>query len=194
MNIGQAPVWGLGRSLALEHPDLWGGLIDLDNTDSGADMELLTASCSRGGEPVATRGQCYVPRLARWTAVAGNPRPEFRPDATYLITGGLGGMGLRVARWLVERGARHLLLLGRSGLPPRASWKRLSGDASPDSAKISAILALERLGANVHLGSVDIAEGSEVAAVLEQFAAEAWPPIRGVFHLAGVLRIDSPAI
>ncbi|MBI4658056.1 MAG: SDR family NAD(P)-dependent oxidoreductase [Verrucomicrobia bacterium] len=191
LNIAQAPMWGLGRSIALEHPHLWGGLVDLDIEPSVADIEMLSRILMEDdaeNQFVVREGQCYVPRLAPLNI---NPKPTeaaaaFRSDATYLITGGLGGMGLEVAQWLVQRGARHLLLLGRSALPPRVSWRELAADASPASAKIKAVLALERLGAHVHLASADVSEEGDVSAVLQRFHAEAWPPIRGVFHLAGV--------
>ena len=74
-------------------------------------------------------GERYVARLVRRSAGRGLS-DQFIPraDGTYLITGGLGGIGLATARWLVERGARHLLLLGRTALPPRQAWQSLDAD------------------------------------------------------------------
>ncbi len=99
------------------------------------------------------------------------PPPAIRPDATYLITGGLGGLGLQVADWLVRQGARNLALSGRS---------------TPSEAAQRAIEAMERQGARiVHFGS-DVACASDVQRLIERIRQEL-PGLRGVFHLAGVL-------
>ncbi len=94
-----------------------------------------------------------------------------RPDSTYLITGGLGGLGLVTARWLVEQGARHLVLMGRG---------------APDAEAQAAIAALEDKGATVRVARADVADAGQVAAVLDE-VRRSMPPLRGVFHLAGVL-------
>ena len=101
--------------------------------------------------------------------------PEFwpRPDATYLITGGLNGFGLATARWLADRGALHLALLSRRGAP------------SPADA-----MALEELrarGVQVIALATDVADKKALAAALRHLKKNA-PPLRGVFHAATVLR------
>ncbi|HEX8112122.1 MAG TPA: beta-ketoacyl reductase, partial [Kofleriaceae bacterium] len=97
---------------------------------------------------------------------------SLRGDAAYLITGGLGGIGLAVARWLVERGARHLVLTGRTA------------DAAT-SAQRSCIAELERRGAAVRLAQVDASDEQGMAALLDDLRRGA-QPLRGVFHAAGV--------
>jgi nucleoside-diphosphate-sugar epimerase/acyl carrier protein len=92
------------------------------------------------------------------------------PDATYLITGGLGSLGLVVAQWLVERGARHLVLVGRRG---------------PGAAAQAALAEWERLGVQVRVRQADVAQAEEVQALLESLGAQ--PPLRGIIHAAGVL-------
>jgi acyl transferase domain-containing protein/acyl carrier protein len=100
------------------------------------------------------------------------PEPvRFRDDATYLVTGGLGGFGRTVARWLVERGARHLVLLGRRAPTPEAARE---------------LAALRELGADVLVRSADVADAEQLAGVLAEIAT-ARPPLRGVFHMAMVL-------
>lgn len=94
-----------------------------------------------------------------------------RSDATYLITGGHGGLGLAVARWLVEKGARHLVLLSRSG-------------ASPEGQKTVADLSAK--GASVITIQVDVSNESDLARALSQIR-DTMPPLRGVIHAAGVL-------
>jgi acyl transferase domain-containing protein/NADPH:quinone reductase-like Zn-dependent oxidoreductase/acyl carrier protein len=93
-----------------------------------------------------------------------------REDATYLITGGLGGLGLKLAEWLVERGARRLVLVGRSGASAEAR-RQLDG--------------LMRPGVEIAARQCDISQRAELAAVLDEIGRE--KPLAGVFHLAGML-------
>ncbi|HEV2130865.1 MAG TPA: acyltransferase domain-containing protein, partial [Longimicrobiaceae bacterium] len=179
----QASLWGLGKTIALEHPELWGGLIDLDPKASAAEEEsaVLLAEIHRpdGEREIAfRRGE----RLAARVVPAGEnflPPHSYRPraDGAYLITGGLGGLGLEVARWLAGRGARRLILLGRTPLPPRAAWKQVTDGSL--AAKIDAIRQLEALGASVHAAAVDVSDEAELRAFLTSYEEEAWPPIRG---------------
>ena len=85
---------------------------------------------------------------AVWSASAHRPRKlrlAWRTDGSYLITGGLGDLGLLVARWMVEQGARRLILLGRTKLPPRASWNSAEA-GSRLASQIAAIRELESVG------------------------------------------------
>jgi acyl transferase domain-containing protein/acyl-CoA synthetase (AMP-forming)/AMP-acid ligase II/acyl carrier protein len=94
-----------------------------------------------------------------------------RVDATYLITGGHGGLGLAVARWLVEKGARHIVLLSRNG-------------ASAAGAQAAADLAAK--GATIATIQADVSNQADVARALAEIR-ETMPPLRGVIHAAGVL-------
>jgi len=94
-----------------------------------------------------------------------------RPDGTYLITGGLGGLGLATARWLAEQGARHLTLVGRR---------------APAAAAQNAIAAIEALGARVTVAQADVSVAGQVAAALAKIEQDG-PPLRGVIHAAGLL-------
>ena len=94
-----------------------------------------------------------------------------RADATYLITGGHGGLGLEVARWLVEKGARHLVLLSRSG-------------ASSPGKAVAADLAAK--GATITTIQADVSNESDLARALSEIR-NTMPPLRGVIHAAGVL-------
>lgn len=97
---------------------------------------------------------------------------SFRSDGTYLITGGLGGFGLAVAQWLVERGARHLVLMGRSGA------------GSPEVEL--AIEAMERNGVEVVVAKADVTQEEQVSGVLADIR-QSMPPLRGIVHAAMVL-------
>jgi acyl transferase domain-containing protein/acyl-CoA synthetase (AMP-forming)/AMP-acid ligase II/acyl carrier protein len=94
-----------------------------------------------------------------------------RADATYLITGGHGGLGLAVARWLVEKGARHLVLVSRGGV-------------SPNGEEVAADLAAQ--GATVATIRADISNQNDVERLLSEIR-NTMPPLGGVIHAAGVL-------
>ncbi|WP_052375398.1 type I polyketide synthase [Chondromyces apiculatus] len=97
--------------------------------------------------------------------------PLIRSDATYLITGGLGGLGFAAGAWLVEQGARHLALVSRGG---------------PSAAMREAISALERTGAQIMVAQADVADRAQLASVMRN-VEQTMPPLRGVLHAAGVL-------
>ncbi len=184
--IGQAAIWGLGRVIALEHPELWGGLIDLD-PNAADDVSALLAElrCSDGEDQIALRSAVrLVPRLERAAPLVAGA-PAFRRDGSYLISGGLGALGLKLAHWLAENGAGHLVLTGRHGLPERAAWPALE-PASRQAMQVASIRAIEALGTTVTIEAVDVAESEAMAGLFARFGADL-PPLRGVFHAAAAL-------
>ncbi len=185
-NVAQAPVWGFGLTLAVEHPSVWGGLLDLDaNSSAGEQAARMVSAILRndGEDQVALRdGKRYVARLARRKAPVG-AQPHFDPEKIYLITGGLGELGLLVAQWAVNNGARRLLLTGRTGLPDRSLWSTLSPD-SAEGRRTAAVRDLEQLGSQVEVAAVDVCDESQMAAL---FANLGDKDLGGVFHLAAAL-------
>ena len=181
-----AALWGLGRVLGEEHPEMWGGLVDLDPSGSPEeDAGNLLAELRRAddeAEAAYRRGRRHIPRLVR-SGEDGGPF-ALRPDASYLITGGLGALGSRVARWMAGRGARHLVLLSRAPLPPRTEWPALAGAAG---LRADTIRQIEALGARVQHVAVDVADPAALGAFLDGVRREGWPPIRGVVHAAAVI-------
>jgi FkbH-like protein len=173
---GTAPVnplhsmlWGFGRTASLEHPEHWGGLIDIDETTDVAALarELMADDAD---DQIALRGQeRLVPRLAA-LAPAGAPPPTFSASGTFVVTGGTGALGLRAAAWLVDRGARHLVLTSR-----RAS--------AGDTAK-ARIQALEQRGAKVNVVAGDVSDAADVDRLLREIGHDV--PLRGVVHAAGI--------
>ncbi|HEX8145175.1 MAG TPA: beta-ketoacyl synthase N-terminal-like domain-containing protein [Pyrinomonadaceae bacterium] len=190
-SVAQSTLWGLGRTIAEEHPAAWAGLIDLDPAASAPEAADLLCEELRSPDPeeqlAFRRGQRYVARLVRHEPSLAKPSGlKWQTDASYLITGGLGDLGLKVARWMVEQGARRLILMGRTKLPLRAEWN-LVEPASRLAAQIAAVRELELLGASVHLAAVDVADERGLGSFLETYRREGWPPIRGVVHAAGVI-------
>jgi acyl transferase domain-containing protein len=187
----QSPVWGLGRVLGHEeHIGIWGGLIDLDPAvpSDEADAVVLEILQPTDEDQIAFRaGQRYVARLEHCTGLVPSLPVRLRPDAAYMITGAFGALGLLTARWMVERGARRLILMGRSALPDRAHWDDTG--LRPDAARrIAAIRHLESMGASLTLASVDVADESQLRDFLDQYKEEGRPAIRGVIHSAGLVR------
>jgi 6-methylsalicylic acid synthase len=184
--LGYAPLWGVARIIAGEHPELWGGLVDVADLEAGSDLLPLLRDAA-GTEDVIglTADGAVVPRLSRIQRAADGSPLQCNPSGTHLITGGLGALGLAVAEWLVEKGARRLLLASRSGLPGRDEWGQVRDPKI--RRKIEKILGLEAMGATVRVLTVDISDAVQVAAALDP-ASHGLPPIRGIIHAAGVVR------
>ncbi len=198
----QAPLWGMSRVIALEHPELWGGAIDVDPGAGAAAIApvlWLEMSAPSEEDQIAWRGdRRFVARLTRRlraaettanVAASGRSQPVIHPDASYLITGGFGGLGLLLAKWLVEQGGRHLFLLSRRGLPERASWPALTKD-SEMAQQVEAIRELEALGAQVTPLAADVSDLAQMTALFARFGTEA-PPLRGLLHAAAVIHLRS---
>lgn len=108
----------------------------------------------------------------------------------YLVTGGLGGVGLTLAEGLASRAPVHLLLIGRSGLPPREEWAALRADPQTTPERLGVLRAVERLeqaGSTVRVAAVDITDHEALEGVLAE-AEQAHGPLRGVVHAAGTIQ------
>ncbi|WP_137144633.1 type I polyketide synthase [Mycolicibacterium sp. CR10] len=174
-NLVHAPLWGLARVAAAEHPQLWGGVLDV--SDGPLPVGVL-ASLSGHGVVVVRDGVALTARLAHAPSGRGEPM-SCAPGGTYLITGGTGVLGLRMAQRLADLGARRLVLLSRSGMPRREQWS----DESHREV-VRAVSALEERGVSVHVAAIDIGApgaGEQLREVLREL-----PPVRGVIHAAGV--------
>ncbi|MBV9787350.1 MAG: SDR family NAD(P)-dependent oxidoreductase, partial [Chloroflexi bacterium] len=183
-----ASLWGFGRVLAREFAELRGTLVDLDPADDDVAPLVNLLVGGDGEDQIALRyGQPLVCRLVQRQFQKEQRSLAWRPDGAYLITGGLGGLGLEIARSMIQQGARRLILLGRTQLPERARWQEVS-PMSHQGRLIAAVRELESLGASIHIASVDITVEGELAAFLEGYRREGWPSIRGVVHAAGVLQ------
>ena len=169
----QAPIWGLAKTLTIEYPARAWTRIDLDPEPSPDDCDALwneIVSPDDDDQIAYRRRDRLVARLVAAPRHSTGQEIRLRADATYLITGAFGGLGLQMARWLVDRGARHLALLGRRG--------------APDGVQQD-LLALAQRGAHVVPFKVDVAIEADLARTLAEM--NAMPPLGGIVHAAGVL-------
>ncbi|MGW6412653.1 type I polyketide synthase [Streptomyces vinaceus] len=187
-SVTHAPLWGAGRVIANEHPELWGATIDAETADTGQDIApaLLRILHTAPSEDLLslTGSEIQAPRLTPAEPAPGRTPLTCRPQGTYLITGGLGSLGLEAARWLTAHGARRLVLAGRTPLRPREQWPTTHDPA--ERARIDTITELEALGVTVHTLALDIADLSQARHALSAHTLNL-PPIRGIVHAAGTL-------
>ncbi len=120
---------------------------------------------------------------------------RLRPHGVYLITGGLGNMGLLFARYLTEKVGARLALVGRTALPPREKWEVVLDEAMPDdpvARKIRAVRELEALGADVLVIAADVGDEAAVHQMVQE-TLQHFGALHGVFHAAGVVGLNSLA-
>lgn len=168
-----APLWAIARILGIEHPEIRVQRIDLEAEPSLDDASELLASVlgSQDDDSIAIRNtRRFSARLTRSDASCTDSELSIDPDGSYLITGGLGGIGLVVAEWLAEMGARHLFLMGRR---------------PPNDAAASALERIRANGTRLDVLTVDIADD----AALEHAFSSTIDRTRliGIFHAAGVI-------
>jgi len=196
LDVSQATLWGLAGALARELPELWGGIVDLDPAASpgrsAADLRAILRDAGGEDRLAVREGKPLAQRLVRpdseFGALAGL---EWAADGTYLIAGGLGGLSVSVASWMAGRGARHLILLGRSPFPGAEAESAFAAD-DPRRTALAAIRALREQGVNVEYVALDIADAPRVEAYLKHRATVPnAPPIRGFVHAAGIYRDEA---
>jgi acyl transferase domain-containing protein len=175
LQLQQSALWGLGRVIALEHPELRCSRLDLDPSAAPEQVPNLLAEllAQDTEDQVAYRnGDRYVARLVQSPTSVNQPRKVICENNSYLITGGLGALGLKVAHWLVEHGAQHLVLTGRRGA---------------SEAVQEEISKLEQAGAQILVVPADISNPDDVSKLLAE-VKNTMPSLRGIFHAAGVLQ------
>ncbi len=169
----QTALWGFGRAASLELPQLWGGLADLAEGTAGEWSKLINqvAAEPRREDQFAVRDQAvYVPRLVRRAGQASTKPLALRADATYLVTGGLGSIGLEIAGYLAANGAKHLVLTSRRD-PSEAAQQRIDALS-------------EQHGADIRVVTADVADADDVSRLLAGVKSEL-PPLAGIAHAAG---------
>ncbi|WP_433389472.1 SDR family NAD(P)-dependent oxidoreductase [Micromonospora sp. KLBMP9576] len=193
----KAALVGLTRTLAREAPGVSCKVVDVGpgTTEQALAAELRAAD---GHELVALRGhRRWVPdeQPLDLDGVPGSPG-AVRPEGVYLITGGLGGLGLAMGKALARSGLRpRLVLAGRTALPDDPAT------IAPNDERLRHALAeieeMTELGAQVRTMACDVGDARQVNRLLDVVGAQ-FGPVRGVLHLAGVagdgmLQFRSPA-
>ncbi|TWU19987.1 type I polyketide synthase [Allorhodopirellula heiligendammensis] len=177
LRLSSSPLWGFARVAVLEHSSWWGGSVDLDALEWKEQINRLVDEirfpCA--DDQIVLRAEHrFVPRLRPRNAVPTLPNGDVASalqldQGCVLITGGLGGIGLEVANWLAEQGARHLLLSSRS--------------KTPSAAAQTAIARLRQSGVQVSIVAADISTSTGIDACR---IATSGQPLIGIVHAAGV--------
>lgn len=178
-------LWGLGRVISQEQPLHWGGLVDLDAMAAPiaitALANVLLSDTPRMG--VAIReARLYVSRLQPLgMANEDDERITLHADRSYLITGGLGGVGRQLALWLAKQGVHHLTLLVRTPVALATDPHHSATDA-----RSRCLRELQALGVKVHIEVGDVSDAETVRALINLFG-DTLPPLAGVVHAAGII-------
>ncbi len=167
----QSALWGFARSAQLEHREIGCRIVDLDQLGDIRSVVDALVMPEAPRQLALRRGRRRVPRLVPLEVAPGESAVASAAGGTVLITGGLGGVGLRLARWFVDQGWPELVLAGRS---------------APDARAESVVAELRGRGARIVVRSLDVADHDAVTATLDWIDREL-PPLAGVVHLAGVL-------
>ncbi|KAJ4348473.1 uncharacterized protein N0V89_009848 [Didymosphaeria variabile] len=199
--LSQSALIGLARIVHSEHPELFGGLIDTEHAAAAFPLQALKyvrgVDVTRIEDGVA-RGARLRPLLE--SSLRRTPPSDLTPGglaqhhgsgnasngtlrlvphhATYLITGGLGALGIETARWMVEKGATHIVLAARRGA---------------NAAAVRSIVKLQKRGASIHVVAVDIGAADAQKQLQQALERLSLPPVRGVVHAAGMLANETVA-
>lgn len=194
----RALLHGAARVIPREYPNVETVAIDVELTEPGSAQQsrLIERLVRELGSPpqtdvVAFRGgerwvRAFDPIVLEHVA----PSAWVRPRGVYLITGGLGGIGLEVAEHLASVAKASLVLIGRTPLPSEPSWPGWLSSHSeddPTSIKIKRVNEIRATGSQVMIASADVADPVAMKSLVAQVKAR-FGAIHGVFHSAGVLR------
>ncbi|MBF0389752.1 MAG: SDR family NAD(P)-dependent oxidoreductase [Desulfamplus sp.] len=194
INPHASTLWGMGRVIALEHPELNCTLVDLDPDRDAVEqisqaMPILSlangkdenlSSYNSENQIALRQGKYYVARLKRVNSALTSSKSAKQEDIrslkisqknSYLITGGLGGLGLIMARWLAKKGAGTIILVGRK---------------EPSPSAINAVEEIRKLGTCVEIRSVDLTQTEQIKSLLADISKNL-PQLKGVIHAAGIL-------
>ena len=182
--------------LPTEHESVQASLLDLadgggDGWDAlSGDALVAEARADDADQFVAIRsGQRWARRFAAVSLPPAKPTElPLRDGGVYLVTGGLGGIGLTFAEWLARRARARLVLTSRSALPPRDAWDVWVAEhavADPTSARIGAVRRIEAAGGDVLVAATDVADRLGMEAALREAEGQ-WGPVNGVIHAAGL--------
>ena len=169
-SIASNALWGLGQVIALEHPEYFGGILDISNNPNQEEISnLITVINNKNKEDrLALRGEkIYVPRLEK-LAQPSTQKLTIDTNSAYLISGGLGALGLQLAQWLAEKSAKRLILVSRS---------------KPSKEAQTIIDRLTEKGVQITIAQADVTDKQQIAQVIE----ESKTSLKGIIHAAGII-------
>ncbi|MFI9387116.1 type I polyketide synthase [Kutzneria sp. NPDC052558] len=169
-SVFQAQLWGMAAVLGLDHPGTWGGVVDVPTDPDEAAVDGLCAALSGvdDEDQLAVRPDgVFARRMTRARPAGTTGEQPWRPRGTVLVTGGTGGVGSHVARWLAGAGVEHLVLTSRRGM------------AAEGAEALAA--ELTGLGAEVTIAACDVTDREALAALVSEH------PPNAVVHAAGVV-------
>ncbi|GMK38599.1 hypothetical protein PCCS19_16530 [Paenibacillus sp. CCS19] len=183
-----AALMGLGKVLKDEYGALAARCVDIDSvTSAGKVMEELKAQSTPYA--VAYRnGERFVQEFGRVELKDYPIEPvELREEGCYIITGGTGGLGLEIAKYLARKKPIQLVLMNRTELPPREQWESIiAGSGSKKlQKKLEELIAIEQVGAKVQCLAVDVADLAAMSDVADRLRGQ-YGSINGIVHAAGV--------
>lgn len=182
-----APLFGLGKAVSLEYHNLRCRTIDVEDE---VDLDLLLRELQTVGGRYQTAHRGGKRYVEQFTEVEPNNLPDhpvtLTDDGVYLITGGLGGIGLEISKWFAAQGQVRLALINRSPMPPREQWEQLlaTESSSKTAHRIRTLLEIEATGTTVECYAADISNTTETRKLLEQLRSQ-HGKILGVVHAAG---------
>ncbi len=200
LDAAKATLLGPCKVIPREFANVRCALVDIDAPAAGSRLEQRLLDGLAADLDAAQAGTLAHDVLAwrageRWVLTHGEtPLPPatasvLRPQGVYVITGGLGGVGLALAEHLARRVQARLVLIGRQGLPERSRWsEHLAASDGHDAAarRIRQVMAIEALGSEVLVIAADVTNVAQMKSALRQARAR-FGALHGVLHTAGVL-------
>jgi len=180
-NLTYTTLWGLSGVIANEYPELRCTRLDLDPDQPGSYADLIhelhvftTNKVPYENQIAYRKDERYLARLQHIepSQQIEQPQPIVNDTSTYLITGGLGALGLVIAEWFIQQGAQHLLLTSRH---------------EPSEHALRTIERLNRNGAQIQCVLADVARTDDVRRIVSVIE-QSMPPLKGIIHAAGVLK------
>jgi len=186
VNLAQSVLWGYAKTAYLEHPEWRGGLIDVSqhknpNTAKQILYKILKPEQERC--VLLREGVQYIEQLYAAPCSPTNTL-KLRNDGAYIITGGLGGLGLKSAAWLVNNGVKHIILISRRELPQQAQWEQLSQE-NPEYSFLKELISLKSKVDVLEIIAMDISDVEKLESFFNTLNTKN-TVVRGIVHAAGV--------
>jgi short-subunit dehydrogenase/acyl carrier protein len=186
----KSPVLGLLKTIPQELPWLNCRHVDLtfEEVEKNGDYLLQELQISSKEREVGYRnGGRFVTRLQKVELLNEPKQPiPFQPGGTYLLSGGLGGIGVEIAKYLLKNYQARLLLIGRTALPEKSTWDLHLQKTDPISQRLQAYQELEQLGGEITYEAADICDLKHLQLIVDKSEANWGKKLDGIIHLAGI--------